>query len=131
MPMPISNPSAIIFSTSYKYFLNYDSESSTVDIPASLYAIGEVKNYNLTIPIMRTEDFSQTQINFSFDGAKWYIYPFGQIQQDANFTVQVVGSYTGSSLSFDFYIVNQDPGSSHTNTAFTANAKALLFVTPT
>jgi len=129
--MPISDPSKVIFSTSYNYFLNYDSETGSVSVPATSYATGEAKSYTVTIPITRVKDYAQTQINFSFDPTKWYVFPFGDVTLDISFgSVSTVASYNGSNLTVTFYVVNQVFGPVN-NPAFSATVKTLLFVTPT
>jgi hypothetical protein len=128
--MPISDPSKVIFSTQYRYFLNYDSKTGSVSVPSTAYALGEAKSYTVTIPITRVKDFSQVLVNFSFDSGKWYAFPFGDVVLDLSFgSVSTVGSYSGSNLTLIFYVVNQvGPGN---NPAFTANVDASLFITPT
>lgn len=129
--MPLTDPSKIIFSTAYNYFLNYDTETGSVSVPVTSYAVNESKSYSVTIPITRVKDFSQVQINFSFDSAKWYTFPFPYVVQDSSFgLIETVGAYSGTSLVITFYVVNLS-GIVKNNTAFTATVKALLFVTPT
>jgi hypothetical protein len=128
--MPLTDPSKILFSTSYKYFLNYDDKTGSVSVPSTSYGAGVVKSYSVTIPITRTKDFSQIRVNFSFDSSKWYVFPFPYVVLDSNFSVETVGSYSGSNLIITFYVVNQVP-LTVSNTAFTATVDATLFVTPT
>lgn len=129
--MPINDPSKVIFSTLYSYFLNYDTQTGSVNVPATSYATGESKSYTVVIPIDRTQDYSQIQINFSFDSTKWYILPVGDVTLDIAFgSVTTVASYSGANLTITFYVVNQVVGPIN-NPAFTVTVRSLLFVTPT
>lgn len=125
----VPDPSKILFSTAFKYFLNYTTVEGSVNVPSTSYATGEAKSYSVTVPITRTQDFSQVRINYSHLSANWYNFPPGQIVLDANFTISTVGSYTGSNLTITFYVVNQVIGPV-SNTAFTATVKSFLFVVP-
>lgn len=127
--MPISNPSGVIFSTAYAYFLNYKSSTGSVNIPSTSYAVGQVKNYSLSIPIERVKDYSQIKVNLSFDSSKWYIFPFGQVAINSNFVLQTVGNYSGANLNLAFYVVNSS-ASSATSPSFDVSITADLFVTP-
>lgn len=126
----ISDPSKVAFSSSYKYFLIYDTKTGSVNIPSTAYAIGEAKSYTVNIPITRTKDFTQVLLNFSFDSSKWYAFPITDLILDISFgSINVVGSYSGSNLTLTVYVVNQaGPGN---NPSFTMNVESVLFVTPT
>lgn len=123
------DPSKIIFSSRYKYFLNYDNQTGSVTIPATSIAAGHYTTGTISIPISNNQDFSQVQINYSSDGTKWYSFPIADVVLDANFTITTVGSYGSSNLTLTFYVVNQT-GSTHTSTAVTIQAHPYLFVEP-
>lgn len=126
----ISDPSKVIFSTSYKYFLIYDTETGSVSVPSTAYALNEVKSYTVAIPITRTKDYTQVLLNFSFDSSKWYAFPLTDLVLDLAFgSVAVVGSYSGSNLTLTIYVINQ--AGAGNNPAFTVSVEAVLFVTPT
>jgi len=123
------DPSNLIFSTDYQYFLNYGDADSSVTVASTSVPAGEAISANLVVPMTRTEDFTQVRVNFSHDSSKWYGFPLTDIALDANFTITTVGSYASNSLTLTFYVVNQT-GSPANTTAFTATARSLLFVVP-
>ena len=120
----------MLFSTRYKYFLNYKSGAATVDIPSVSHGAGVTTNYSVALSLDRTQDFTQVKINFSFDPTKWYGFPQGDVLFDTDaFSVSTVGAYSGSVLTITFYVVNQT-GGTISNSAFTASVSGLLFVVP-
>lgn len=120
----------MLFSSRFKYYLNYDTASGSVAIPASSYTAGTAKSYSLTITgLERTNDFSNIKVNFSHESGNWYNFPTADIPLDANFDIVTTGGYSGSSLTLTFYIVNQT-GSTVSNPAVTVTANVSLFVSP-
>lgn len=122
-------PSNILFSTRYKYYLNYGTESGTVDIPVTSYGAGTAKSYSITIPVTRTDDFSNIKINFSHLSTQWYNFPTRDITLDSNFIIATTGNYSSNNLTLTFYVVNQTGGTVN-NTGITVTAQVALFVTP-
>ncbi len=123
------NPSNILFSTRYKYYLNYDTKVGSVDIPSTSYGAGTAKSYSIVIPLERTDDVSNIKVNFSHIGGVWFNFPPADLELDSNFDIASTGSYSSSNLTLTFYIVNQT-GLTVSNTALTVTAEVALFVTP-
>lgn len=123
-------PSNVLFSSRYKYFLNYDNASNTKTIAATLLGAGLAQNMgDLTIPINSDDNFSQIQINFSTSASDWYKFPVRDYSLDSNFNIATVGARTGDSIVLTFFLVNKTGGSA-TSTACTITANAYLFETP-
>lgn len=123
------DPSKILFSTRYKYYLNYGSTSGSVSIPSTSYTSHTAKSYQIVIPVDRTSDYTNVKLNFSHDSSKWHNFPTADIILDSNFNIAIVGSYSSNSLVLTFYVVNQT-GSTVNNTASTITANVAKFVTP-
>ena len=126
----MSRPTNTLFSTRFRYYLNYDTKSGSATVPATSYALGEAKSYSVVIPITRTRDVSNVKFNISTDSSKWYSFPSRDITLDSKFTLTFTGSYSSNNLTITVYVVNQSFGGS-VNTAFTLSVQAALFVTPT
>lgn len=122
------NPSNILFSTRYKYFLNYGTGSGTLTIPATNTLVA-INAGSITIPIDSADNFAQTQVNFSTSSSDWYVFPLKDIPIDANYNVATVGSRSGNSMTLTFYLVN-NTGVATNSTAVTITANAYLFNTP-
>jgi len=122
-------PSKLLFYSGYKTFLNYDNETGSVTIPATSVAAGHYLTGTVSIPLHNNGDFSQTQINYSSDSTKWYVFPVADLTLDANFTITTVGSYGSNNLTLTFYVVNQT-GATHTSTALTVTVHPYLLVIP-
>jgi hypothetical protein len=123
------DPQKILFSSRYKYFLNKTVEVGSLSIPAVSIPVFESRRYTLNIPIENVQNYSQIKMNFSHQSANWYVFPVVDITLDSNFTITVVGSYTGSNLVLNFFVVNQSAGT-NTNTATDVSVRAYLFETP-
>jgi hypothetical protein len=123
------DPAKIIYSTRYKYYLNYGTETGSVSIPSTSYGANTYKTYTITIPLDRTDDITNVKINFSHIAGAWFDFPTTDLELDSNFTLSTVGSYSGSQLTITFYVVNIS-GAINSNTATDVTAKAALFVTP-
>lgn len=122
------NPSNMLFSSRYKYFLNYDTGSGSLSIPATNSLIA-VDVGDVVIPIDTADNFSQIQINFSTSPNDWYKFPVKDITIDSNYRIATVGSRTGSSITLTFFLVNYT-GVATNSTACTVTANAYLFETP-
>lgn len=122
------NPSNVLFSTRYKYFLNYDDETGTKTIPATSVT-GAQNMGDLTIPIDNDDNFSQIQINFSTSSSDWYKFPVRDYSLDANFNIATVGTRTANNIVLTFFLVRTGGGAA-TSTAVTITATAYLFNTP-
>lgn len=122
-------PANILFSSRYKYYLNYATTSGTLSIPATSYTAGTAQSYSISIPLTRTDDFTNIKINFSHLSSNWYSFRPTDVILDANFTITTVGSYSSNNLTLTFYVVNQT-ASTHTNTAITVTVQVAKFVTP-
>lgn len=124
------NPANMIFSTRYKYYLNYRMATGSVSVSGTSHAANTATNYSVTIPIDRTKDFSNIKFNISSLGGQWFSFPSRDIILDANFTLSIVGSYGSNNLTLKVFVVNQSGGVA-TNTTFTFSVAPALFVTPT
>lgn len=122
------SPSNIIFSSRYKYFLNYANSPGSLTIPATTQS-GAANKGSITIALDAADNFSQIQINFSTSSGNWYKFPLNDFTLDSNFTIATVGSRTGTTLTLTFYLV-RSAGGSATSTAVTITANAYLFKTP-
>jgi len=122
------NPSNVLFSTRYKYFLNYDRGEGSLAVPAT-NSLTAVNVGSITIPIDSASNFSQIQINFSSTPSDWYKFPLKDITIDANYRVATVGSRSGGSITLTFFLVNYT-GVATNSAAFTISANAYLFETP-
>lgn len=123
------NPSNIIFSTRYKYFLNYDRGVGTPLVVPPTNSLTAVNVGNIVIPIDSADNFSQIQINFSTTPNDWYKFPLKDITIDSNYRIATVGSRTGGSITLTFFLVNYT-GVGTNSTACTISANAYLFETP-
>jgi uncharacterized membrane protein len=123
------DPSKILFSSRYGYFLNKSTADGLVNLTAQSITAGHTANFSLSIPTEGVGDFTQIKLNFSHDPNNWYIFPCSDVTLDANFDIAVRGSYSGSSLDLAFYVVNQT-GSTHTSTATTLSARVYSFEPP-
>lgn len=122
------NPSNILFSTRYKYFLNYDTGSGTLAVPAT-NSLTPVNVGNIVIPIDNDDNFSQIQINFSTSAGDWYKFPLKDTTIDSNYRIASVGSRSGNNITLTFFLVNYT-GVATNSTAVTITANAYLFETP-
>lgn len=122
------NPENMIFSTRYKYFLNYTNSTASLTI-APTTTSAAVNAGSITIPCDAANNFSQIQVNFSTNSGDWYKFPLNDFPLDANFNIATVGSRSGSSMTFTFFLVNET-GSSATSTAVTITVTTYLFKTP-
>lgn len=123
------DPSEILLSTRYKYFLNKEVAVGNVTLTAQSTPALEAKTHSLSIPIDNAEDYTQIKINFSHDANDWYVFPTPQITLDANFDIAVTGAYDSNSLDLTFFVINMT-GSTHTNTASTVTVRVYVFETP-
>jgi hypothetical protein len=123
------DPSKVLFSTRYSYFLNKSTYSGSVSLTAQSITAGHVATFSLSIPIDDVGDYTQIKINFSHDPDNWYVFPCLDVALDANFDIAVTGSYSGSSLDMTFYVVNQT-GGTHTSTATTVTVNIFSFESP-
>lgn len=121
-------PSNILFSTRYKYFLNYDTGSGSLVVPAT-NSLTAVNMGNITIPIDSADNFSQVQINFSTSASDWYKFPVKDITIDSNYRIATVGSRASGNITLTFFLVNYT-GVAVNSTACTITANAYLFETP-
>lgn len=123
------DPTKIIFSSRYKYFLNKDVEEGTVNLAATSIGAGNAATFTLVIPIENAQNYSQIKINFSHDANDWYVFPLIDVSLDSNFNIAVTGSYSSTSLTLEFFVVKQT-GGTHTSTDTTATVRVYLFETP-
>lgn len=123
------DPTKILFSTRYKYFLNKEVKTGTVSLPAVSTPGNQAKTYSLSIPVDSEEDYTQIKINFSHDSSDWYVFPLLDVALGASFKIAVVGSYSASSLDLTFFVVNQT-GGALTNTATDVTVKIYAFEPP-
>lgn len=124
------NPSNIIFSTRYKYFLSYTITplTGTLSVPATTQS-GAANKGSITLVLDAADNFSQIQLNFSTSAGNWYKFPLNDFTLDSNFKIATVGSRSGTTLTLTFYLV-RTAGGSATSTAVTITANAYLFKTP-
>lgn len=122
------NPSNMIFSTRYTYFLNYDANDGSLSVPATNSLI-PVSVGSIVLPVDAADNFSQIQINFSTSPNDWYKFPVKDIDIDSNYRIATTGSRTGSSITLTFYLVNFT-GVATNSTPVTITANAYLFETP-
>lgn len=124
----MSNTSAALFSTEYKYFLNYGNGTGSLTIPATSVT-GAASGGNIVVPLTSDDNFSQVQLNFSTDSNNYFKFPMLDFALDANFNIAVTGSRTSDALTLNFYLVRTGPGAA-TSTAVTITANYYLFETP-
>lgn len=123
------DPAKVLFSSRYKYFLNKDTETGTLSVPATAIAAGDFSVFSLSIPVENDEDYTQIRLNFSHDPSDWYVFPTRDIELDADYRIAVAGGYTSNSLNLTFVVFNWS-GSGVTSTATTVTAKVTLFEPP-
>lgn len=123
------DPTKILFSTRYGYFLNKDVATGTLNIPSTSIPELETRSFTLSIPIDSAREFSQIKVNFSHLSSRWYVMPIDDVERNADFDIATVGSYTSTNLVLTFYAVNQSPGTD-TFPATTINVRAYLFEAP-
>lgn len=123
------NASEIAFSTGYKYFLNYSKVSKTQSFSGASVASLAAKSYTMSIPVKSVKNFSQIQINFSFDSSNWRVYPLDDIAMNGSFKMATTGKFSGSNYVLTFYAIN-NTGSTATSPNFTVKVSAYLFIEP-
>jgi hypothetical protein len=121
--------SKLIMGSMFDSFLNYDDNSSSITTGTASVGAGHFAHYSISVPIDNDKDFSQLQLNYSFDNSKWYIYPVLDLTLNSNFSVTTVANYNNSNLIVNIYVVNQS-GSTNTHPSFTVIAHPYLIATP-
>lgn len=123
------DPSKVIFSSRYRYFLNKPKKTGDVSIAGTSVDAFSYKTANFSVPMDSQDDFTQIKINFSHAPNDWHIFPCLDVTLDTNFTLSVTGSRTTSGLDVIIYVVNQSAGSA-TNTATTVTVGIAPFEPP-
>jgi hypothetical protein len=83
----------------------------------------------VTVPVDRTNDFTNVKINFSNDINNWYSFPTADIPLGSNFSITITGSYTSNTLVVTLYVANQTAGTV-SNTAVDVVVAVAKFVSP-
>ena len=125
------DPSKVLFSSRYKYFLNKDIVTGSRACASRSVGAGEFTSYGLVIPMESRTDYSQVRLNFSQDPNRWYIFPTRDVDLDATFKIAVTGSYNSDdNLNIELTVFD-NVGTGGNTTAFTLTARVYFFEPPT
>lgn len=128
--MPISRPTDTQFHSGFDTYKNFDAQSDIVGIPSQSYSALQVRKFTTVIPLVRTMASIQVLHNLSLFPTRYYIGNFLQIDFPIDlYSVQTRSAVSGTSLTVDYYIVNQS-GISNTIGGFTITTIVKRFVSP-
>ncbi len=118
------DPTKVLFSSRYGYFINVDDAvQGSVTIPSASRASGSITDFTITLPKSTNCRYSNAKVNYSTDtSGLWHIIANLRFQLDTYFQIIPRIAYLTNSIVVHVLLYNGD-ASSQTNTAVTVTAR--------